>query len=79
MDLGLLLMCAIAFTAVFLLLTVLSVLMSALTAIFPGRAAPPVLRAAPPTDTDAALLAAITTTMNQLYPGASVTQIEEVK
>ena len=78
MDTGLLLMCVIAFTAVFLLLTVLSILMSALTAIFPGKAAPAALPAAE-AETDAAVLAAITTTLNQLYPGASVTKIEEVK
>jgi len=79
MDLGLLLMCVISFAAVFTLLTVLSVLMSALTAIFPAKATPPAFHAAGESETDAAVLAAITTTMNQIYPGASVTKIEEVK
>ena len=78
MDLELVWMCWIAFAAVFLLLTALSIVMAALTAIFPGKVVPPAVLPAQ-AETDAAALAAITATMNQLYPGASVTRIEEVE
>ena len=77
MDLGLLMMCVISFAAVFVLLTVLSIMMTVLTAVFPHKGAH--RRALPGGETDAAVLAAITTTMNQLYPGTSVTKIEEVR
>ena len=78
MDLELVWMCFIAFAAVFVLLTVLSVLMAALTTLFPGKVA----RTAVPSSragTDAAVLATITATMNELYPGASVSRIEEAE
>jgi len=69
------LMCTIAFVAVFLVLTVLSILMTALTAAFPAARR----HAALPGDAqaDAALTAAITTTMHRLYPGSTVARIEE--
>ena len=65
------LMCAMAFAAVFTLLTVLSILMTALTAAFPPK------KIAAAVGTDAATKAAITATMNQIYPGARVSKIEE--
>jgi len=72
------LMCAMAFAGVFLLLTVLSVLMTALTALFPPKEPVSNLPAAGG-GADAAVVAAITATMKQLYPGGSVSRIEEKK
>ena len=72
------LMCAMAFAGVFLLLTVLSVLMTVLTALFPPKE--PVFKLPASGDgVDAAIMAAITATMKQLYPGCSVGRIEEKK
>lgn len=64
---NLLLACGIAFTAVFLLLAVLAVLMRAITALFPLRTS----------RTDPAITAAIATAVAILAPGARVTRIEE--
>jgi hypothetical protein len=69
------LMCVMAFAGVFLLLAVLSILMKVLTAVFPHKESAPALPAA--AGVDAATVAAITTTMNQIYPGACVSKIEE--
>ena len=77
MDPGLLMMCVISFAAVFVLLTALSILMTVLTAIFPHKGKQS--RANPRGESDAAVLAAICATMNQRYPGTSVTKIEEVR
>jgi hypothetical protein len=71
------LMCAMAFAGVFLLLTVLSVLMTALTALFPPKE--PVSNLPAVGGDDAAVVAAITATMKRLYPGGSVSRIEEKK
>lgn len=65
--LNLLQACGIAFAAVFLLLTVLAVLMRAITAVFPLRTP----------RTDPAITAAIATAVAILAPGARVTRIEE--
>ena len=78
MGSSLLMMCVISFTAVFTLLAVLATVMRVITAAFPARPAP-ALPAAAPAESDAAVMAAITTTMNKIYPGAQVTKIEEVK
>ena len=59
--------CLIAIVAVFFLLGLLAVLMKLITAVFP------VLEE----KTDPALIAAITTTVATLFPGARVTRIEE--
>jgi Na+-transporting methylmalonyl-CoA/oxaloacetate decarboxylase gamma subunit len=58
----------IAFAVVFLLLSLLAVVMRALTAIFP-----------PPAETDAALVAGIAAAAGEAYPGTRVTKIEEVR
>ena len=71
------LMCTIAFVAVFLVLTVLSILMTALTAAFPAARRHAALRHDGDAQADAALTAAITTTMHRLYPGSTVARIEE--
>jgi hypothetical protein len=68
----LLLVCLSSLLAVFVLLTVLSVTMRILVAVFPekfGKAA----------KTDAALLAAVTTAAASIYPGMRVTRVEEEK
>jgi hypothetical protein len=59
--------CGIAFGAVFLLLAFLAFAMHLITLFFPER------RAA----TDPAMVAAISSTVAALYPGACVTRIEE--
>ena len=69
--------CAMAFAAVFLLLTVLCILMTVLTAVLPARESASSPLGADGVDT--ALLAAITATMNQIHPGARVSKIEERK
>jgi uncharacterized membrane protein len=63
----LLTICISAFVAVFLLLTVLAILMRLITAIFPS----------PEKKTDAALISAITTTYQTIYPNTKITKIEE--
>ena len=65
----LLFMCLSAFVAVFILLTALAVIMRLILRIFPAKAA----------DTDPAILAAIASTMNSVYPNTQITKIEEVK
>ncbi|MFO7654161.1 MAG: hypothetical protein R6X25_10105 [Candidatus Krumholzibacteriia bacterium] len=59
--------CGIAFSAVFLLLAVLAALMQVMTVVFPERKP----------KTDSALVAAISSTVASLLPGARVTRIEE--
>lgn len=59
--------CGIAFLAVFLLLSLLAGLMQLITLIFPGRRS----------STEPHLVAAITSSVAFLYPGARVTKIEE--
>lgn len=59
--------CGIAFLAVFLLLSLLAGLMQLITLIFPERRP----------STDPVLVAAITSSVAQLIPGARVTKIEE--
>jgi hypothetical protein len=59
--------CGIAFLAVFVLLSLLAGLMQLITALFPERR--PAM--------DASLVAAITSTVATVLPGARVTTIEE--
>ena len=59
--------CGLAFVSVFVLLSVLAVVMQAITALFPERAEV----------VDAAVVAAISATVASVYPGARVTRIEE--
>ncbi len=59
--------CGVAFAAVFALLSFLAVVMRLITALFPARQY--VL--------DSAVIAAISTTVAGVIPGARVTQIEE--
>ncbi len=66
---NLLIVCASAFAAVFLLLSVLALVMRLITVVFPQR----------DSGTDAVVVAAITTTMSTIYPNARITNIEESK
>ncbi len=59
--------CNIAYTTCFVVLGVLALVMYAITAVFPVGTA----------KTDAALIAAITSTVAAIIPDAQVTKIEE--
>ena len=63
---SLLSICGSSFLWVFILLTVLAVIMKLITVIFPQKKEV----------TDAAVLAAISTTMTSRYPGTKITKIE---
>lgn len=69
----LLLVCFTAFTAVFVLLGALALLMRGMMALFPGATIPD----AP--SSDPAMVAAITTAATAAFPGAAITKIEEVR
>ena len=88
MDQQVLVICGIAFVAVFVLLSILSVTMSAITSAFkadeeqalpaPAPTSPPPAPA-PAATVDEAVVAAITSTVMNLYPNARVSKIEELK
>jgi hypothetical protein len=67
MALNLITICIIAFAAVFVLLLLLAVAMHLITILFPERTA----------EADGAVVAAISSTVASLWPGARVTRIEE--
>ena len=62
--------CGTAFASVFILLITMALAIWAITAIFPAREEDQA--------DDAALVAAISTAVATIYPGARVTRIEEV-
>jgi hypothetical protein len=64
----LLTICIAAFIAVFVLLSLLAIIMWATTHIFPMKEQ----------KTDAALIGAITTTYQTIYPNTKITKIEEI-
>jgi len=66
---GLISICISALTAVFLILSLLAVIMRLITIIFPEKDA----------RDDSAVIAAVTTAVNQYYPGTYITKIEEPK
>lgn len=74
---------AVAFLAVFVMLTILALLMSLLTRVFPGKAAPRKAKRAPvPTlngGPEPELVAAVSVAVSLAMPGTFVTKIEEVK
>jgi len=70
MEINLLIVCTVAFAAVFALLSLMAAAMRLLIMVYPGE-----LRAAH----DPALIAAITTTMSVTHPGTTVTNIKEVR
>jgi hypothetical protein len=63
----LLLICISSFTAVFVLLIVLSLVMRGLIAVFPAKVA----------TSDAAMLAAVAAAVAHAFPGARISSIEE--
>jgi Na+-transporting methylmalonyl-CoA/oxaloacetate decarboxylase gamma subunit len=70
---NLIVICGVAFVAVFFVLTVLAGVMRTLTALFPQRDEEATGQIEP------ALIAAISEGMKATYPGTRVTEIEEVK
>jgi hypothetical protein len=66
---NLLLICVSAFIAVFLILSLIAFLMYIINMFFPESEI----------GSDAALFAAITSTIYRLYPGTKITKIEERK
>lgn len=66
---NLILICAVAFAAVLLLLSILAGLIHLVTRLFPEKSE----------QTDAAVIAAIHTAVSSKIPGAKVTRIEEIK
>ena len=66
---NLLFICISAFIAVFLILTVLAIMMRIIIMIFPQK----IFKA------DAAVIAAVTTTVTSVFPGTKITKIEEIK
>ncbi len=67
---GLLVICASAITAVFILLAFLAVLMRALMAVFPARVDKGI---------DPATIAAVTAAAAAAMPGTRITKVEEVR
>ena len=65
----LLMICISAFAAVFVLLAILALLMRLIIVVFPEKKGVG----------DAAVVAAVTTVMQTLYPGTKVTKVEEIK
>jgi len=59
--------CGSAFLAVFVLLAVLSAVMKLIIYIFPEKA-----------ETDAAVIAAVASTISRVFPGTKITKIERV-
>ena len=68
-DPNLVVICAWAFAAVLILLSVLATLIHIITLVFPEKT----------DETDKAVLAAIHTAVSTTIPGAEVTNIEEIK
>ena len=68
-SLDLLAICASSFTAVFLLLTLLALVMRLIIVLFPEEEAVG----------DVVPIAAVSTVMQTLYPGTKITKIEELK
>ena len=61
--------CISAFLAVFVLLLILAAVMRLVLVVFPHRNG----------GADAAVVAAISLTMNTIYPGSQITKIEEIR
>lgn len=68
-SINLLVICALAFSAVFILLVVLAAVMRLILSIFPQRVE----------ESDTAVFAAITSLASSLYPGTLITKVEEIK
>ena len=61
--------CISAFTVVFIVLTVLALFMRSMIILFPDKLQ----------KDDQAIVAAIASTFNRIYPGTKITKIEELK
>ena len=61
--------CISAFLAVFVLLAVLAIVMRLILVVFPAKKIV----------SDAAVVAAVSTVMQNIYPGTKVTKVEEIK
>jgi hypothetical protein len=61
--------CISAFLAVFVLLSILAAVMRLILVIFPERNG----------GSDMAVIAAVTSAMNSIYPGSQITKIEEME
>ena len=61
--------CISAFLAVFVLLAILALVMRLIIVVFPHKEA----------TADAAMVAAVSAVMSNLYPGTKVTKVEEIK
>ncbi|TET93470.1 MAG: hypothetical protein E3J26_06240 [Candidatus Zixiibacteriota bacterium] len=68
-SLDLLAICASAFVGVFLLLTVLALVMRLIIVLFPERESA----------SDSAMIAAVSTVLQTVYPGTKITKVEEIK
>lgn len=68
-SVDLLMICVVAFAAVFVLLTILALLMRVIVIIFPEKAS----------TGDAAVVAAISSSYQAHYPGTKVSRIEEIR
>lgn len=66
---NLVMICASAFAAVFLLLAFLSLVMRIIITVFPQKSS----------QGDAAMLAAVAATVSAIYPGTKITRVEEIK
>ena len=66
---SLVMICASAFAAVFLLLGFLSLVMRIIITVFPQKSS----------QGDAAMLAAVAATVGAIYPGTKITRVEEIK
>jgi len=67
---NLLMICVAAFSAVFLLLAFLALVMKILTNVFPEKVTDKL---------DAAMLAAISASMSVVYPQTKITKVEQVR
>ena len=61
--------CISSFLGVFILLTVLALLMRLIIMVFPEKEV----------GADAAMVAAVTSAVQSVYPGTNITKIEEIK
>ena len=68
-SINLLIICALAFCAVFVLLVILAAVMRLIMSVFPERMV----------ESDAAVFAAITSIASTMYPGKTITKVEEIK
>lgn len=68
-SLDLLAICASAFAGVFLLLTILALVMRLIIVLFPERESA----------SNSAMIAAVSTVLQTLYPGTKITNVEEIK